>query len=232
MAVLRDYRTSGGVNRPPGTGKWPLKAGEADINYLPPTSGFDPPDLGELLDLFQEIDLDRPESESPILVNWEYLERKLGLSREAVDALWHLAAQRGLMKSLTIDYDHERWLRHSRDKGCLVVMSCVEATDLDREVGEIAECYCNVVDKLVKVPPPHGLLNKEHSLSHVYVVPNGHLDRAGSGIGWKSALEVLKALPPALEQRGYDAMLNSYGYEKLIKLAINAHKLGYVLRVV
>lgn len=232
LAVFRDYKTSGGANRPAGTGKWPGKAGEADITYLPPTSGFDPPVLGQLLELFQEVNLDHPESESPILVNWEFLERKLGLPRERVAALMHLASQLGLMKSLTIDYDHERWLRHNHNKGCLVVMTCVEPGDLKRDLDEIAECFCEVIDRLVMEPPPRGLLNEEHSLSHVYVVPNGHLDRSGPGIPWKPALKLLRVLPPALEERGYEAMLNSYGYEKLIKLAINAHKLGYVLRVV
>lgn len=210
-----------------------MKAGEADISFLPSTGGFRNEDLGSLLALFQTIKLDEPESESPIWVNWEYLERKLGLPREKVERLMHEARQCGLMERLTIDYDHERWLRHSRKKGCLVVMTCVEPADLDREINEVADAYCDAIDKLVKMPAPLGLLGEGDTLEQVFVVPNGHLNaRSGPGIDWQRALVVLDSLPPALEQRGYQAALNSYGYEKLIRLAINAHKLGYVLRVV
>lgn len=232
LAVFRDYKTSGGVNRPEGTGKWPDKPGEADISFLPPTDGFRDPALGKLLSLFQGVNLDQPEAESPIWVNWEYLEQELDLPRERITNLMHTARELGLMQRLTIDYDHERWLRHNRVKGCLVVMTCVEPTDLERDENEIIQAYCGAVDRLVKEEAPRGLLNEDHELKQVFVVPNGHLDRSGPGINWEPALKVLQTLPPALEERGYDASLNSYGYEKLVRLAINAHKLGYVLRVV
>jgi hypothetical protein len=233
LAVLRDYKTSGGRNRPAGTGKWPEKPGMADVRYFPPTEGFRNPDLGALLSLFQEIDLDEPESESPIWVNWDYLERSLGLQREKISTLMHEARELGLMQRLTIDYDHERWLRHSRTKGCLVVMTCVEESDLKRNAGEMATAYCDVIDKLVKEKAPRGLLGEGQELRNVFVVPNGHLDaRSGPGLDWCQTLSILQELPRALTDRGYEAALNSYGYEKLIQLAINAHKLGYTLRVV
>lgn len=232
-ASLRDYRKSGGRNRPPGTGKWPPKAGEADVNFQPPTSGFSDFHIGRLLALFQAVDLDQPESESPILVNWEYLQRQLGLSREGVAILMHTARQLGLLTSMSLDVDPERWLKHSRVKGCLVIMTCVEESDLRRARAEITKTYCDIVDDLVKAPPPKGLLGKEDQLTDIFVVPNGHLAaRAGPGLDWKRALEVLQAVPPALQERGYKAHLSSYGYEKLIKLTINAHKRGYMLYVV
>ena len=231
--MLRDYKTSGGKNRPSGTGKWPEKAGEADIQFLPPTEAFKDPDLGKLLSIFQEINLDESEWETPVLVNWKYLERSLRLPRQKVEALMHEARKLGLMRQLTIDYDHERWLRHSRVKGCLVIMTCVEQTDLERDIDEIATKYCDTVDRLTKEKVPRGLLSDGQELRRVFVVPNGHLDaRSGPGLDWKEALSVLQELPPALTKRGYDVTLNSYGYEKLIRLAINAHKLGYTLRVV
>lgn len=232
-ATLRDYRTSGGRNRPSGTGKWPTRAGEVDIDFPPPTAGFEDPNLSRLLELFLRVDLDKPDSESPLWVNWEYLQDSLGVSREEVNALMYLARELGLLTSMSLNVDHERWLRHSRIKGCLVVMACVEESDLRREKAEIASGFCSVINDLVKSPAPRGLLGDGDELNEVFVVPNGHLaPRAGPGLDWRQALEVLQALPSALEEQGYTAQLGSYGYEKLITLAINAHKRGYTLCVV
>ena len=232
-ASLRDYKTSGGRNRPPGTGKWPPKPGEADIDYGPPTKGFSDPNLGRLLEIFKRVDLDQPLAESPIWINWDYLQHELGLPREAVAALVYSARQLGLLTSMSGDVDHERWLKHSRIKGCLVIMTCVEESDLRRTKDEIAKGFCDTVDDLVRAPPPRGLLGEGDNLSEVFVVPNGHLAaRAGQGLKWEPTLAVLQTLPPALEARGYQAHLSSYGYEKLIALAINAHKRGYTLSVV
>lgn len=233
LAELRDYKQSGGRNRPLGTGKWPPNAGSADLTYLPPTTGFTDPDLGQFLSLFQAIDLDEPDWISPVMINWDYLEESLGLSRERLNELLHRAKKLGLLRRLTIDYDHERWLRHSREKGCLVIMTCVEESDLRRAIPELASAYCEVIDDLVKAKPPQGLLAEGQEIRTVFVVPNGHLNpRSGPGIAWESALPVLRALPDALHEAGYDASLSSYGYEKLIRLAINAHKRGYTLRVI
>jgi len=233
LAELRDYKSSGGRNRPDGTGKWPRRAGEADVDFRPPVDGFRDPELGRFLALFQEIFLDEPEWLSPVLINWDYLEETLGHSRERLAELMHEAQELGLMRRLTIDYDHERWLRHSRTKGCLVVMSCVEESDLRRSRDDVAAGFCDAIDELVKEPPPRGILSEGQELKKVFVVPNGHLNaRSGAGLDWERALPVLQALPNCLEERGYEAALSSYGYEKLIKLAINAHKRGYTLRVV
>jgi hypothetical protein len=232
-ASLRDYKSSGGRNRPSGTGKWPPKAGEADVEFSPPTQGFSTPGIGRLLELFKDIELDAPESTSPVWVNWDYLQHQLGVSRERANALMHEARELGLLRQLTIDVDPERWLRHSRIKGCLVVMTCVEEGDLRRSRDDVAAKFCDTIDDLVKAGPPRGLLGEGDELRDVLVVPNGHLAaRAGAGLNWERALEVLQALPPALEARGYRVHLGSYGYEKLIKLAINAHKRGYALYVV
>lgn len=232
-ATLRDYRTSGGQNRPSGTGKWPSRAGEVDVDFPPPTDGFANPDLGRLLELFKHVDLDKPDSASPVWINWEYLQNALSLGREEINALMHSARELGLLRTMSLDVDHERWLRHSRIKGCLVVMTCVEESDLRRDRVEIAAGFCSVINDLVKSPAPRGLLGDGDELRAVFVVPNGHLaPRAGPGLDWRRAMDVLQALPPALEEQGYRAQLGSYGYEKLITLAINAHKRGYTLCVV
>lgn len=233
LAELRDYKTSGGRNRPSGTGKWPARPGEADVSFLPPTNGFDDPNLGRFLSAFQTIDLDEPEWLSPVMVNWDYLEEELGLPREHLTELMHKAQKLGLMQKLTIDYDHERWLRHSRIKGCLVIMACVEETDLRRKDGSVATAFCNAVDELVQEKPPCGILSDGQELTKIFVVPNGHLNpRSGPGLDWQKALPILQSIPNALTENGYEAFLSSYGYEKLIRLSINAHKRGYTLRVI
>lgn len=232
-ASLRDYRSSGGRNRPTGTGKWPSRPGEADVSFPPPTAGFADPDLGRLLELFLAVDLDAPESESPLWVNWDYLQSRLGLASDRIKELMYEARELGLLRRVTVDVDHERWLRHSKIKGCLVVMTCVEESDLRRPKGEVARAYCATIDDLVRSPPPLGLLGEGDELTDVFVVPNGHLAaRAGRGLEWEPALRVLQSLPPALAEHGYRAHLSSYGYEKLIALTINAHKRGYTLCVV
>jgi hypothetical protein len=227
LARFRDYKTAPGRNRPDGTGRFPERPGEADFDYTPPTTSFGDPSLGKLLELFQSIDLVQQEN-SPVRINWKYLEKQIGLTREDLRDLFRKASALRLMRGLTIDYDHECWLRHSSEKGCFVIMTCVEASDLERDRNDCVNAYCDAVDEI-----RDAVLNKGHTMQHVFVVPNGHLaPRAGNGLPWKDALEVLLDLPPALEKRGYEAALNSYGYTKLIELGINAHKLGYVLRVV
>jgi hypothetical protein len=107
-------------------------------------------------------------------------------------------------------------------------MTCIEETDLARETSERARAYCDTIDAVQQ-----SIVNPDQVLQHIFVVPNGHLaPRSGPGLPWREALEVLQELPPALAERGYVAALNSYGYTKQISLAISAHKLGYVLRVV
>jgi len=227
LASLRDYRSAPGRNRPNGTGRFPEKPGEADIDYLPPTGGFGDRLLGQLLELFQSIDISN-QAESPIKVNWSFLEDQLGIRRKEVRELLRTADRLGLMRQLTIDYEPEAWLGHSEDKGCFVVMTCVEESDLDRSLKDCANAYCDEIDAIRA-----SVLSEDQVLDDVFVVPNGHLaPRAGDGLPWKETLKVLQALPLELEQRGYNALLNSYGYTKLIRLTINAHKIGYVLRVV
>ena len=227
LAVISDYLGAPGRNRPAGTGRSPAWPRRSDIRYLPPTTDFGDTSLEHALRLFQAIDLADLEN-SPVRLNWKYLERELGLSRTEIRGVLRRADARGLLSRLTIDYDYERWLRHSRDKGCVVAMTCVEEADLVRDGTERARAFCRAVTEMVD-----SIINSKQVLRHVFVVPNGHLaPRSGAGLPWEEALAVLETLPPALEREGFDAKLNSYGYTKIMSLAIHAHKLGYLLRVV
>ncbi len=225
LAIISDYKVSQGRNRPSGTGRFPEAAGEADVQFTPLTNTFGDRDLGELLRMFQSIDL-ADLSASPVRMNWKYIEDRLGCERSEIYGLLQKADRLGLLRSLTIEYDHEKWMQSSSEKGCLVVMACVERRDLARELSECASAVCEAVNAVKRDVAPKQVMRQ------VFVIPNGHLAPRAKPLPWKRALEILQAVPPALKAQGYEATLGSYGYPKLIQLAINAHKLGYVGRVV
>lgn len=226
LAIIRDYRESQGQNRPEGTGKIPSRPGKADVRFLPRTDTFRDPVLGKLLRMFQSIDLtDGPDA--PVRINWKYLEAAFGCSRADISRILETAEGLGLLRTLTIEYDHEQWMKHSREKGCLVVMAGVEKSDLARKLDELHSRFCDTIDAVKR-----DVTNGGQTLRHVFVVPNGHLAPRAKPVDWQEAHALLETLPPALARRKYKASLNSYGYPKLIQLAINAHKLGYVLRVI
>ncbi len=226
LAVIRDYHGSQGRNRPDGTGRFPERPGEADVEFLPPTNAFGDPQIGELLEMFRRIDL-ADLGNSPLKWDWKYIENTLGCTRQDVHKLLEEADSKGLLRGLTIDYDHEQWMRHSREKGCLVVMTGIEQNDLSRDPDERVRAYCDAIDEVKRDVTGSG-----HVLRHVFVVPNGHLAPRAKPVDWEKALAVLKTFPPALKRRRYKAQLNSYGYPKLIELAMSAHKRGYLLRAV
>jgi hypothetical protein len=193
---------------------------------MPPTRAFGDPQMSKLLEMFQRIELGDL-TNSPLKWDWRYMERELGCTRQDVHRLLQTAGRKGLLRRLTNDYEHEEWMKHSQEKGCLVVMSGIEQEDLERDPGERAAAYCEAVD-LVK----RDVTGPGHVLRDVFVVPNGHLAPRADPVEWQKALAVLQTFPPALKQRRYRARLNSFGYPKLIQLAIHAHKRGYLLRAV
>src|ERR1700722_10032021 len=211
LAIISDYKVSQGRNRPNGTGRFPAVAGEADVQFMPVTDGFGDHDLGELLRMFQSVDL-ADLSASPVRMNWKYIEARLGCERSEIYRLLQEADKMGLLRSLTIEYDHEKWMQNSSEKGCLVVMACVERRDLARELDECAEAVCEAVEAVKRDVAPR------HVMRQVFVIPNGHLAPSAKPLPWKRALEVLQAVPPALAARGFDASLGAYGYPKLIQL--------------
>lgn len=226
LAIIHDYHGSQGRNRPEGTGRFPEQPGEADVDFLPATNRFGDTQLGELLEMFQKIDLGDLRN-SPLKWDWRYIESTLGCTRPDVHRMLEEADRKGLLKGLTIDYDHEQWMQHSQEKGCLVVMTGIEHSDLSRDPKERTQAYCETIDDVKR-----DITGPGHVLQRVFVVPNGHLAPRAKPVDWEKALEVLKTFPPALNRRRYKAQLNSYGYPKLIQLAMNAHKRGYLLRAV
>jgi len=224
--IIKDYKESPGQNRPRGVGRSPSKPGRANVNFLPPTTGFGSAKLNRLLTAFQSIDLSGPEG--PIRINYQYLQKELEIDRSELRKLMAMADSMGLLQRLTIFYDHEKWMKSSKEKGCLVVMTGVEDDDLRRNRNHLVRDYCDVIDEIRT-----SVTNGTQRLRHVFVVPNGHLaPRAQANIRWEESVQVIDDLVAALKERGYKAARNSYGYTKIIELAINAHKLGYLLRVI
>jgi hypothetical protein len=182
--------------------------------------------MTSLLEMFRKIDL-ADIAHSPLKWDWRYIERELGCTRQDVHRLLDEADRKGLLRGLTNDYDHEHWMRYSQEKGCLVVMTGIEEADLTRDPDERSSSFCDAIDD-VRID----VLGPGQILREVFVVPNGHLAPRAAPVQWDAALEVLKTFPPALKARRYKARLNSFGYPKLIELAVSAHKRGYLLRAV
>lgn len=224
--VSHDKRQAVGCNRPGPIVRWPSRPGGADISHRPPVDGFERASLGQLLDKLIEFDLDA--EDSPVTLNWEALEAQLSLSRESIEALLAEARGLGLLRSLTIAVDHERWMLASADKGSLLVMSCVETIDLTRDRVELIEAFCEEV-----VAIRDGIVGAGDTLTRAVVMPNVHLAPRVKPPGDSEAVvELLKKMTAALTGEGFVAEMASFGYSKMLRLAINAHPLGYVLRVI
>lgn len=224
--VSQDKQQSVGKNRPGSIKRWPGRPGGADIAHLPPVDGFEGDLLGRLLSRFMKCDL--VAEDSPIAINWDALEAHLSLPRESVEELLDEARQKGLLRTLTIAVEHERWMLTSTNKGSLLVMSCVEESDLARDQADLADAFCAEV-----VAIKNGIIGKGDTLSNAVVMPNVHLSpRATPPDDSNAAVELLKTMTAALSEQGFAVEMASFGYSKMLRLAINAHPLGYVLRVI
>ena len=227
-----------GSNKPSGIHEYLTPHRESDIHFLPPNSKFNipwvpneesrptwltPDILAKLLEEFRSVDIFDPEN-SPVYVNWSALEDRLQLSRDQLQLLMGKADEMGLLRRLTIDYDHARWMRHSSIKGCLVVMVCVEQTDYENE--GVVRLSCNEIINIRS-----SIIDVEDTLTKVFLVPNVHLTgKRCVGEDHVKNGKILNAMKVELETLGLEVELNSYGYAKNIILAICAHKLGYVFR--
>lgn len=212
--------------------RYPEQSNIADIHFdlsLDETLS----DLVNLIGQFQSIHIPTPATakksvDTPvhIKVDWPKLARKIGVSMDRLTALMNEAINLGLLKGLTIEYDFERWMRVSHEKGCLLVMAFVEKSDYTR-IMEVTEGTCTEVltirDQLTK--------SGYDVIKQAYIVPNAHLgdgDKAGSDMTRNVA--ILESIKNKLADRGLLTQLNSFGYAKTLRLVINAHKLGYVYR--
>jgi hypothetical protein len=207
--------------------RFPEEPGQADIEYRPPTDGFEEPWLASVLRLFAAADL--ISEESPVTVRWDFVERQLGRTRGEIEDTLELAKRRGLLPGMTIDYDHERWMHQSANKGCLVALTCIEKADLTRDRSEVVGCFVATIEEI------RGAITNGGSkrLERTVIMPNAHLNPRGEPVTDRDGcVLLLEELRDGLAESGIQVELNSYGYSKMMAFAINAHPLGYVLRVI
>lgn len=227
-AIIKDKPGSVGRNRPHNIQRYPSRPGLADFVYEPPTDGFATPGLGSLLALLQNVDLTA--EDSVLQVKWDIVAQRLGVDRDAAMRLLEQAHAQRLVDHVTIAMDHNQWMKHSDNKGCLVVMACAEQQDIRRSDSEIAEGVVSTVrDCLSRIT------NAAQWIDWICLVPNVHLAprEPAPEDGGARALEMLVATRNRLDHDISSGVhLASFGYSKIIDLAINAHPIGYQIRVV
>lgn len=230
LAVFEDRRESGVKNRPHPITRVPEHPGEADIKYLPPIDGFDDKGIGQLLDQFRDISIDGSKR-GPVQIDWDYLSEVLQLETGQIRELIRLAHERGLIRGLTLHYNHRPWMRLSHNKGCLVVMICVEESDYVRSTAEVARSAVQAISSIRTA-----LIGKKRRLdwlNHVFLVPNVHLGvRVVVGRDTDRNIKILKGIESGLQRSRWTVRTNSYGYTKIVEMAINAHVIGFVSRTV
>lgn len=206
---------------------YPENPGECDIVFRPSIEGLKEDEYSKgLLREFENINiLNLLETEnSPIKINFEYLCKKLGLNEKEVKKLFRKNHEMRLLPGLTINYDHAQWLKHSIEKGCLLVTICIEKYDYEKE-----DILPNAVYKEIKEIRDHivgkGVLNK------VFLMPDAHLtEKENLGKRWLKNIDMMGKIAEKLKENGFEVQLNSFGYTKDLKLAIDGHHLGYVFR--
>lgn len=227
-AAIKDKPGSVGRNRPHNLERYPSRPGLADFVYEPPTDGFATPGLGSLLALLQNVDVTA--QNSVLQVNWEVIAQHLGLDQDAAIRLLKQAHEQRLIDHFTIAVDHNRWMKQSDNKGCLVVMACAEQQDTQRSDTEITEGVVAVVQDCLS-----RITNTAQWVDWICLVPNVHLAprEPAPDDGGARALEMLVTIRDGLGHHFDSGVhLASFGYSKIIDLAINAHPIGYQIRVV
>lgn len=224
LAVISDKKKSKGrANRPAGIIQYPAKRGQANIDSKPSTDGFADSDIRKILTEFESMDIFKLEG-SPIEIKWDALAKKLGMDNAKLRKLLAQVYNMGLLRRLTIDYNYEKWMKHSNVKGCLVVMTCIENKDYERE-GLVDAFF----DEVVTIR--QNIISKDQILDTVIIVPNTHLTEPGRlGQRWDKNVELLERLKQKFIGKGFTVQLASFGYAKTLHLVIHGHKLGYVYR--
>jgi len=224
LASISDRKYSKGrSNRPARILRNPAKAGEQNVDFEPALDGFGNRKIKEFLKEFQSVDIFHL-SNSPIQIEWDYVQKKLKMSKDEFEQLRRELYQKGIFRGLTIDYNYDKWMRHSKNKGCLVVMSCVEKHDYENDC--LAERFCEEVLKI-----RNSIISENQILDTVVIVPNAHFTEPEQlGQQWDKNIEILETCRSVLREKVMKVKLTSFGYGKNFHLFIHGHKLGYVFR--
>lgn len=245
LVIIKDKRGSKSSKarstRPTGIERAITEVSESDIHFLPPTEHFITVKghdysgqpiiqreelLGRFLAEFQEVQVFDQLGNEFIRIEWEALAKKLGVSMEELERVKRVAKERGLLFSLGINYNLQKWLQHSVCKGAFVVMTCIE--DLDYSNINLANQFALEIAELrdAMINPKHG-----DFFNTVFVVPNVHIaDTERVGQRHNENRQILEACCEKLRKLHFHVQLNSYGWAKTIFLGIVGHQAGGFVR--
>lgn len=143
-----------------------------------------------------------------------------------------VAAHRmGVIEGLTLAYNHGRWMRASREKGCHVVMVFIEEADYTGEIGDVTTEAARPIGTIVEdVTGP----DRRNGIRRIFLVANVHIGgRSRPGHDRDRNLEFFETTTAyCLVKKGYTVQVNSYGYTKSVQLAIHGHVEVVVQRVI
>lgn len=177
-------------------------------------------DLAALISQFETIELDCT-YDSPISIRRDYLMHLLGIDSDELSRLLARARSQKLLTRLRIDKDYRAWLRATSNKGCLVLMTCVEKGDYDRE--SLPRLFLKEVlllrDKLI---------NGGYRLDDVVLMPNAHLT-PGENLeeDGDKAKAVIASIKTVLQQNDLKVLEGSFGFGKRVTLVIRGHTHSY-----
>ena len=181
------------------------------------------PELAKLAELFENIELDAT-SESPIQLKRDYLQESLGLESRELKLLLDRARESGILTQLTINKDYRKWLRRSKQKGCLLVMTCIEKGDHQR--ADLVDAYCKTVMKR-----RDDLIALGYELNDIIVMPNAHLThRDDLETDSDNCIDIIGQIIKTLQKKKIKVFEGSFGFGKRVKLIIMGHGKAYSFR--
>ena len=216
VCVFEDQEMS---KKPPGIK--PKATRPIDIEPISET--LSDPELAQLVSLFENIELDAT-FDSPIQLRRDYLQERLAIEPRELKLLLDRARKSGILRQLTIKKDYRSWLRRSQNKGCLLIMTCIEKGDHQRD--DLADAYCRTV-----MERRDQLISLGHELEDVVVMPNAHLTSPDElETDSKSCENVIKRIKKGLQAHNLKVFEGSFGYGKQVRLVIMGHPKAYSFR--
>lgn len=180
---------------------------------------IDDAQLSSLLRLFEQIDIDSTYN-SPIEIKYDYLQEKLGLNAFELKRLMARARRDHLLTRLTIDKEYGAWIRKSKYKGSLVVMTCIEKKDSnDEDIGKKA---ATEIQRSVKRLTGYGQF-----INNIVIVPNAHMISEELETDSKKVKTILNKIEESLASISVPFVFASFGYGKRVKLVIRGHPEAY-----
>jgi hypothetical protein len=193
------------------------------IAIEPTCESLSDPELAQLASLFENIKLDAT-FDSPIQLRRDYLQERLDIEPRDLKLLLDKGRASGILRQLTIKKDYRSWLRRSRNKGCLLVMTCIEKGDHQRD--DLVGAYCRTV-----MERRDQLISLGHELEDVIVMPNAHLTNFDElETDSKNCANVIKRIKKGLHTHKLRVFEGSFGYGKQVRLVIMGHPKAYSFR--